>query len=90
MVAGARWAPAFSFNSKTEKQMYGKIKHWNEEKHYGFLTEDDAGGDLFFHGSAMTGADVDPPQIGELVRFDMGMGKNGKCCAINVARAEPA
>ena len=54
----------------------GKVKFFNGEKGFGFITKDD-GGDLFFHISEVQGNQE--PQEGDSVEFDIGEGRKGPC-----------
>ena len=55
----------------------GKVKFFNGEKGYGFITPDDGGKDIFVHISAVeeggTLADNDS------VSYEMGEGQKGPC-----------
>ncbi len=51
----------------------GKVKFFNTEKGFGFITPD-KGADLFFHVSEIQGP---PPQDGDTVQFEVGQGKKG-------------
>jgi len=53
----------------------GKVKFFNGEKGFGFITQD-SGGDLFFHVSEIQG---NPPKDGDAVEFEVGQGKKGPC-----------
>ena len=47
------------------------------DKGFGFI-EDDRGGDLFFHMSALDGVDFDALREGQQVTYDVGQGPKGK------------
>lgn len=60
----------------------GKVKFFNEEKGFGFITPDNGGKDLFVHVSGVTKG---PITEGDKVQFEIGDGKKGPC-AVNVTR----
>lgn len=53
----------------------GKVKFFNTEKGFGFITPT-SGTDLFFHISEIQGAQ---PKDGDQVEFEIGQGKKGPC-----------
>lgn len=60
----------------------GKIKWFNPDKGYGFITRDDGGKDVFLHAkelekSRYPGYPDNPPQEGDKVSFDAELGKKG-------------
>jgi CspA family cold shock protein len=61
----------------------GKIKMFNEDKGFGFITPDDGGVDVFFHVSALRGGDE--ATRGKVVTFEIGVDpKSGKTKAVSV------
>ena len=54
----------------------GKIKFFNEEKGYGFITPDDGGKDVFVHHSDTGGQALNE---GDLVEYEIGEGRKGPC-----------
>merc|ERR1719498_968339 len=63
----------------------GYIKNWNEEKKYGFVSEDGTGEDHFCHRSCLVG--VDTLAKGDLVRFDTAMDTSkDKMRAFNISK----
>ena len=59
----------------------GKVKFFNQEKGFGFITPDDGGDDIFVH---VTGLADGPINEGDNVEYELGEGRKGPC-AINVA-----
>jgi CspA family cold shock protein len=54
----------------------GKVKWFNEHKGFGFI-ENDEGGDLFVHHSAIQGEGFKTLSEGQRVSFDVTKGKKG-------------
>ncbi len=61
----------------------GKVKWFNANKGYGFITPDDGGADLFVHHSEIKTAGYTSLEEGQKVEFEVGQGKKGPC-ATNV------
>ncbi|MCG8527842.1 MAG: cold-shock protein [Opitutales bacterium] len=61
----------------------GKIKWFDAEKGYGFISQDKGGKDLFVHHSETDGHMLNE---GDAVVFEVGEGKKGPC-AVNVKHA---
>ncbi|HEY4485202.1 MAG TPA: cold-shock protein [Nitrospiria bacterium] len=64
----------------------GRVKWFNEKKGYGFI-EQDGGGDVFVHFSAIQGDGFKTLTEGQAVEFDVVDGKKGPQ-ASNVTKAE--
>ncbi len=60
--------------------MTGKVKWFNSEKGYGFITED-GGEDVFVHFSAIAGEGFKTLEEGQAVSFDIVEGQRGKQAA---------
>ena len=56
--------------------MQGKVKWFNAEKGYGFI-EQDEGGDIFVHYSAIQGEAYKTLEEGQRVQFDVVQGNRG-------------
>jgi CspA family cold shock protein len=55
----------------------GTVKWFNEQKGYGFITQDDGGPDVFVHFSAIQGQGFKTLAEGQPVTFDIVMGPKG-------------
>ena len=64
----------------------GKVKWFNEKKGYGFI-ENDEGGDVFVHHTAIVAEGFRTLAEGERVSFDIEQGAKGPKAA-NVTRIE--
>ena len=65
--------------------MKGKVKWFNEKKGYGFL-EQESGGDVFVHFSAIQGSGFKTLAEGEAVEFEVVEGAKGPQAA-NVTKS---
>ena len=54
----------------------GKVKFFNGEKGFGFITPDDGGKDLFVHVSAIESGSLGD---GDSVEYEIGEGQKGPC-----------
>ena len=61
----------------------GKVKFFNDEKGFGFITPDDGGKDVFVHVSGIVSGTLNE---NDSVEYEIGEGQKGPC-AINVKPA---
>ena len=54
----------------------GKVKFFNDEKGFGFITPDDGGKDLFVH---VTGVAAGSLSEDDAVEYEVGEGQKGPC-----------
>lgn len=64
----------------------GKITHWNDDKGYGFIQPATGAEKVFVHIRAF-GPHVERPSLDEKVTFSLSTDKQGRPCAVKVARA---
>ncbi|TXS90792.1 DUF1294 domain-containing protein [Parahaliea maris] len=61
----------------------GKIRSWNDQKGFGFITPEDGGKDVFMHVSAVRRRGR-RPVVGEIASYDLGTDNRGRPRAANV------
>lgn len=62
----------------------GKVKWFDLERGYGFISPFDKGEDIFLHITDIQESGYDKIEKGELVEFEEKVGKNGKTRAKNI------
>lgn len=62
----------------------GKVKWFNSQKGFGFITRDDGKGDIFVHYSAIQGNGYKQLSEGDVVSFDVDVNADKGPRAINV------
>ena len=55
----------------------GKVKWFNGEKGFGFITQDSGGPDVFVHFSAIVGSGYRNLEEGQKVEFEVNQGPKG-------------
>jgi len=55
----------------------GKVKWFNAEKGYGFVTPDDGGDDVFVHYSNISAEGFRSLEQGQAVEYEIGEGRKG-------------
>jgi CspA family cold shock protein len=55
----------------------GKVKWFNAEKGYGFITRDDGDKDVFVHYNAIVGSGFKSLKEGDVVEFNVTQGEKG-------------
>jgi cold shock CspA family protein len=66
----------------------GRLKMWNSERGFGFVTDDSSGGvDMFVHVRQMEKAGIYDPRVGDALEYAVGV-FNGKDEAVSIARIE--
>ena len=67
--------------------MRGTVKWFNAMKGYGFVARDGSSKDVFVHISEVQKAGLSNLNQGDVVEFEMSMGKNGREAAVNLKKA---
>jgi len=67
--------------------MRGTVKWFNTSKGFGFIAPDGATTDVFVHVTEVQKANISNLNEGDIVEFELGMGKNGRESAINLRKA---
>jgi len=87
-VVGPRWPAADGTEGKYLVRVTGRVKWFDDNKGYGFITPDDGQGDCFVHYSAIQSGDAFKTlSEGDRVEFELGQGDKGPV-AKNVVKLE--
>ena len=65
----------------------GKVKWFNADKGYGFITPDDGGNDLFVHHTEIQSSGFKSLNEGQAVEYIVGEGQKGPCATKVTAAA---
>ena len=65
----------------------GKVKFFNTQKGYGFITNDEGGNDAFVHISAVERAGMDTLVQDQRVSYELEEDRRGKTSAVNLQNA---
>ncbi len=67
--------------------MRGTVKWFNATKGYGFIAPEGATKDIFVHITEVQKANLTGLKEGDVIEFDLAMGKNGRESAANLRMA---
>ncbi len=67
--------------------MRGTVKWFNATKGYGFIAPEGAAKDIFVHITEVQKANLTGLKEGDVLEFDLTMGKNGRESAANLRMA---
>jgi len=67
--------------------MRGTVKWFNATKGFGFIAPDGGSKDVFVHITEVQKANLPTLNEGEVIEFDMAMGKNGRESASNLRKS---
>jgi CspA family cold shock protein len=65
----------------------GKVKFFNTQKGYGFITNEEGGNDAFVHISAVEKAGMDTLVQDQRVSYELEEDRRGKTSAVNLQNA---
>lgn len=66
--------------------MRGTVKWFNASKGFGFIAPDGATTDVFVHVTEVQKANIGNLDQGDILEFEMAMGKNGRESATNLRK----
>jgi cold shock protein len=67
----------------------GRVKFFNPDRGFGFITPDGGESDVFVHISAVEAAGMDTLVAGQLLAYDIGTARDGRSKAINLRLLNP-
>ncbi|MBV8060256.1 MAG: cold-shock protein [Alphaproteobacteria bacterium] len=67
--------------------MRGTVKWFNATKGYGFIAPEGGSKDVFVHVTEVQKAGLNGLNEGDVIEFEMAMGKNGREAAVNLHKA---
>lgn len=70
-------------------KLTGTLLRWNDDRGFGFIAPSAGGAEIFVHISAFP-RDGDRPTVGEKLSYEPGRGRDGRPCAVHVARLSAA
>ena len=65
----------------------GTVKFFNNDRGYGFITNEAGGKDAFVHISAVERAGLGSLREGQRLNYELETGRDGKASAVNLAEA---
>ena len=65
----------------------GTVKFFNNDRGYGFITNEAGGADAFVHITAVERAGMSSIREGQKLSYELETGKNGKSSAVNLTDA---
>jgi len=67
----------------------GRVKFFNPDRGFGFISPDGGESDVFVHISAVEAAGMDTLVAGQLLAYDIGTARDGRSKAINLRLLNP-
>ena len=65
----------------------GTVKFFNNDKGYGFISDEDGSGDAFVHITAVQNAGMATLEKDQRISYELETGRNGKTSAVNLQQA---
>ena len=65
----------------------GTVKFFNNDRGYGFITNDEGGKDAFVHITAVERSGLGSIKEGQKLSYELETGRDGKASAVNLADA---
>jgi len=84
-----KWLRSVIFTAAKQKDvqtMRGTVKWFNATKGYGFIAPDGGAKDVFVHITEVQKANLGGLDQGDILEFEMVMGKNGRESASNLRK----